>query len=611
MTTASWPGEAVTERVLWIGADTRPLCLRLHLPGSGEVRGGVLLCPPLGREANVTHATYRQLAEELALAGLVAARLDYVGTGDSAGSQREPGNVAAWVESVTQGVQALRAFAEVPVTVLGMTMGGLLAASALAGAPDPVDLLVLWDPSASGRGWLREQRALLLIGAGSSGFGAVATPGDAAELEAASRGRENLFDIPSFAYRTEDAADIQQLSFQRVRGKLANRVVVFERPDRPLGTQVKERLASENVEWRSAHGQVDLLVIASDYAVVPVTTLREVVASVSDGALAVPRPLVLPEAAPKRFTHPDADGVPQAIIEEHVRLGPVGLVGVTSRPDNPLPGAPLLILLGNSNEPHTGPSRAWVELSRQWAAEGLSTLRVCLSGLGDSPVRPGQIPQIIYAEEALEDIKDVIEATNDPAGHGGASNVVLVGLCSGGYEAIEGALAFGARGVCVMGLLPGAGLPFELLGGNTPRPVHSGAETRRQAAIPVNGWLRRGSQSRRAWEVAARVPQFVWAIADRLGLLPSPARPLKRLSAAGIDTLFIVGTRDARAYRVFAAGLIRRLQRRGFLHMHYVPALDHGMLRAGPRERALALVDSHVRSTYLAPKANVDAPAPH
>ena len=266
----------------------------------------------------------------------------------------------------------------------------------------------------------------------------------------------------------------------------------------------------------------------------------------------------------------------------------------------------MLVLLGNSNEPHTGPSRAWVELSRGWAAAGLSTLRVCLSGLGDSPVRPGQRPQIIYANEALEDVKDILAATADPAGHGDASNVVLIGMCSGGYEAIEAALALGARGVCVVGLIPGAGSPNDLLKSSVPEPVRSGVETRRQAAIPIKGWLRRGSQSKWAWEIAARIPQFVWAICDRLDVIPSPARPLERLADAHVDTLFIVGTRDARAYRVFASGLIGRLERTGFLHMRYVPALDHGMLRAGPREHALALMDSHVRASFVAPFA----PAP-
>jgi dienelactone hydrolase len=75
-------------------------------------------------------------------------------------------------------------------------------------------------------------------------------------------------------------------------------------------------------------------------------------------------------------------------------------------------------------------------MARSWAAQGVRVLRVDLGGLGDSPTRQGRQPDVVYPAEAIEDVVDAARfiAPEDPEG------VVLVGLCSGGYHALEGAL---------------------------------------------------------------------------------------------------------------------------------------------------------------------------
>ena len=89
---------------LWFGPDDRPLFGWLHAPAARQVRGGVVLSPPLGFEAvNARHA-YRYLAEALSEAGFAALRFDYDGTGDSAGRQDDPGRVNAWSRSLHMAI---------------------------------------------------------------------------------------------------------------------------------------------------------------------------------------------------------------------------------------------------------------------------------------------------------------------------------------------------------------------------------------------------------------------------------------------------------------------------------------------------------------------------
>src|SRR5205085_10315692 len=75
--------------------------------------------------------------------------------------------------------------------------------------------------------------------------------------------------------------------------------------------------------------------------------------------------------------------------ERFVRLGPVGLFGVVTEVD-PDPDKPVVVLLNNSIDHHVGPNRMWVDLARRIALLGFPVARGDISGIGDSPTRPGQ-----------------------------------------------------------------------------------------------------------------------------------------------------------------------------------------------------------------------------
>ena len=55
----------MTATPLWFGPADRPLFGWLHVPDDGVVRGGAVLCPPVGYEAICAHRTFRVVAEEL------------------------------------------------------------------------------------------------------------------------------------------------------------------------------------------------------------------------------------------------------------------------------------------------------------------------------------------------------------------------------------------------------------------------------------------------------------------------------------------------------------------------------------------------------------------
>jgi alpha-beta hydrolase superfamily lysophospholipase len=180
---------------MWFGPEHRPLLGWLHLPEDGCARAAIVLCPPLGREAAACYRTYRVLASQLAAAGFGVLRFDYAGTGDSAGSQREPHQVEGWLASVRAAIDLAQTCGARRVVAIGMRMGATLAAVEVSRAA-PLDALVLWDACISGRSFLHEQQALQM-------FRAAAPPHDDGRVE-----------TPGFRYSGDTVKDMASLEGQ-------------------------------------------------------------------------------------------------------------------------------------------------------------------------------------------------------------------------------------------------------------------------------------------------------------------------------------------------------------------------------------------------------------
>lgn len=105
------------------------------------------------------------------------------------------------------------------------------------------------------------------------------------------------------------------------------------------------------------------------------------------------------------------------------------LVGIVTEPAGDaihLMGTRPAIIVSNVGLNHrTGPNRVWVELARRMASKGFVTLRFDMDGLGDSAVRPVNLPD---AERYAIDMREAVDFVLKKAR---LSRVALVGLCSG------------------------------------------------------------------------------------------------------------------------------------------------------------------------------------
>ncbi|MEM7316511.1 MAG: alpha/beta hydrolase family protein [Planctomycetota bacterium] len=143
--------------------------------------------------------------------------------------------------------------------------------------------------------------------------------------------------------------------------------------------------------------------------------------------------------------------------ERVVRFGPGNsLMGILTEPDSEsaVPNAPIAVIPNAGVVHRVGPFRLHVWLARRLAAAGFATLRLDLSGLGDSAVRPGKVAG---DDRALMDISDAMDYLSQSRN---ANSFVLAGLCSGAFNAHRASV----RDERVLGAVFIDGIAFRTLG---------------------------------------------------------------------------------------------------------------------------------------------------
>jgi alpha-beta hydrolase superfamily lysophospholipase len=585
---------------VWLKGGGWPLFGLLQEPARPAC-GAVVLCPPLFGEQFAAQPLYRAVSHALAERGLIVLRFDYEGSGDSGGPSSGPGRLEAWLDGVDRAVVSARERCDGPIALLGVRSGALVAAAACERRGD-VDAIVLWDPWRSGRAFLRRERAL-----------------QAMLLRTSPSSRQ--VEVPGFVV---DAATADTLSGLRLAPRLrARRALLVVRPGSERSTvPLAARRGGSAVRTtadvlEAAPGEQEALFEMEPLRRrVPVVTAASVVRWLADAVTGLggrPGGGTLPPhaAGERRPVRPAtvagnlAVAIPPAapgevtVFERAVRIGPHGLFGVetfrgtagapdgSDAPDTPDgsdvpdtadgsvgpdapagPDAPVVLFLPSATDSHIGPNRLWVTLARRWAALGAHCIRADFSGLGESGARPGRPELVMRAPEAFDDVAEMVEAA------GGPRRVVLVGLCSSAYQALESALELEPLAVlCVNPILRFT--PPEVAHGD-------GVSPRRRLCLP-----------RPAWEADARriLPEPAGrALASarrRLQRARSSRRTdgslIRQLTSHGVGVYCVCGEYEAHQLAMF--GLVDRPA--DGLRIEVMPDLDHGLAVAAQRDRVM------------------------
>lgn len=526
-------------------------------PAAGGSARGVLVLPPLGYAWWSTHRTLRVLAEALAADGHVVARLDYHGTGDSAGDQAGDGRVTAWRQSVADAVGDLRAQGCEHVSLVGVGLGGTLAL--IDGERLGADAIALWAPVVDGKRWARQVRLL-----------AEAAPEDA-DCPA------GTLSAAGVVFSTEALADIGALSATALPCAPASRVLVV---DGNPHAKLVDHLTSlgVDVDARSVAGGEQALEAGAEDAVVPVDVVEAIRAWL--GPAASSSSGVTP-ATPRTRTLMRWRG--GEVEESVVRLGVAQRTAVRCAPVGGPATPGTVVFLNSGAEPHVGPGRAWVELARDLALRGHASYRVDWCGWGESPWRGSpldrpEMPRAVgrsaagrpYASDA---VAQTIELVRDFRGEG-HDDVVLCGLCASAWAALRAVLEVDVAGVVAMNpqlyLEPG------------DRFWNTMPDARRGRAQEI-AELHAGAASGR------------WDAEDRTGDHPPAARWLDRLAAVATPVTMVFAEGDD-GIEYLSLRIPRRLaeaQQRG-VRVVELEGVDHAMHRMWTRPRVAEAIAAAV-----------------
>ncbi len=586
-------------RPVWFGPEETPI-FGLVNAVEGDVRGAVVLCYPLGREHLSAYGTFALLAARLADLGLLALRFDYRSTGDSFDRVESEASSSQLLEDVRHAIDYVRGLGATRISVAGMRVGALLAAQ--AASTEPLANVVMWDPCSRGRSFIRAQRVLSL-GVPSSGVSGTGT------------GTEG---VPGLYLPPQILEEVATLELGEGSASLADRVLVLTREGSPPDRRLVDPLVLPNAEYQEVTGQAELLDMPTPLQVVPRDALASVVGWFDQATPASKHPICLPDpdgtvVAP----WPGADGDDAAlIVEQGVRLGPKGLFGISVQPKEEA-GGPVFLFVSVANEHRLGPGRLWVQLSRRLAAAGLPSLRLDLGGTGDSP-GPILAPDDVYSYQAVDEVVQAAEAVmgGDPA------NVVLVGVCSGGYHSLEAAVRLSPGGI--YGINPTVFFdPPETNGGGPANPgrhfnlpMPSGGAIRGKVVsmrwveqrIPPVKWAGRrfpeGTMRARRLARGAIVAMgrpvrkaSWWARSRRGSTSHGPAAALAQLARAGTDVFLICGPEELRPFAK-APELLGSPSGRGRLHLELIPPLDHALRRPSDREDVTKAILAHLDQQF-------------
>lgn len=533
---AQRPAVATTGR--WFGDPARPLMGWLTTPAAGPTAAGVLMLPDVGAQYWSSHFTTRAIAERLAEAGHTVLRIDYDGTGDSAGDQWDPGRLAAWRASAATGAEELRTLGCQRLTVVGVRLGAMLALA--DGAALQADEVVAWAPESSGK---RYGRALRLLGeeipddAGVTSGGVVFTPATLDDLATLDLGK--LDTAPA-----RNVLLLGDVSKKLVRHltSLGGQVDAVD----PGGSEAAFDRPTEDAE--TAWPIVDAIA-----AWVPPPT-------------SAPMP-ARPDMAADARTHATIDWDGHRLTERVVAV--TDLVGVLTEPESPRENPCTVVFLNAGSSSHVGPGRAWVEYARFVAAAGHRALRIDWRGWGESP-DDGHAPGRPYDRHTYDETVRLVEALH-AEGH---ERVVLTGLCASAWMALR--VVRDAPVAGVMALNPQMYWQWG-------DPVLSQVDT---------GIERTDKRLREEWGRRWKV----WTALDVVGHRPPVARWLEELSAARVHVLTLFSERDDGL--CFLQNRVQRrldrILRQGYVHVEEVLGIDHGMHRAWLRPQMVAAMLRHL-----------------
>ncbi|WP_380786278.1 alpha/beta hydrolase [Sphingomonas sp. R86521] len=502
----------------------------LHLPPTGATTAapplGVVLCAAFAQEEMCTHYGLMILADRLAARGMPTLRFDYGGTGDSADGEVTLASLRA---DVVRAVACLRQESGAgAVALCGLRLGSAVAAAAAAEIEGVVGVAML-APIVTGQAFLRETRA-------AASVSSLANLDPVPKLDS-----DRPLNTNGFLWSAALQRDIATIDLTAIPPPAPHMLLAPGRPDRKLPPFAASLRAQGTAVTEVPFVDYDAYMQDPTTHEVPAATF----AAVETWLAALPHAETVAAAPVSVAPVLTLDGCEEIPL----RFGSGNAVfGMLCRPTgHAAPVAALLLHEGSSH--HIGDGRAYVALARRLAQAGIASLRMDLTGMGDSPAGANMRSPYFDPERLTE-----VFAGIDLLERHGYPKVVAFGLCSGADAAWNAGLADErVVGIFIINLqkfLWNYGDDLRVIARNSKRTLRSYARSMRNPAEWRRALSGKGDLLGIARVLAKRgLSQGFHAVK---GLMPpapgsEPAivrEQLRMLAARDVETLLIFSDED-------------------------------------------------------------------
>lgn len=373
-------------------------------------RMGVILCAAFAQEEICTHYGLMLLADRLAAAGMPTLRFDYGGTGDSVDVDVA---LSGFEDDVARAVDVLRDRAGVgAVALCGLRLGAAVAAR-VAPRIERVAGVAMLAPVLTGQTFLRETRA-------------AASVSSLAQLDPVPKADSDTpLNTNGFRWSGAFQREVAGIDLTAIAPPAPHVLLATIRSDRraaALATALRDQGASVT---ERPFADYEAYVRDPTTHEMPLETFAAVEAWLGE----LPRgDDPVPARAPVTVC---PTLVADTYEEAPMRFGP-DVFGMLCRPVG-MPAAPIAaLLLHEGSSHHIGNGRAYVALARQLAGAGIASLRMDLTGMGDSPAGDNTRSPYFDLERQSE-----IRAAIDVLEGAGYPEAFALGLCSGADAAFQ------------------------------------------------------------------------------------------------------------------------------------------------------------------------------
>jgi hypothetical protein len=414
-----------------------------------------------------------------------------------------------------------------------------------------------------------------------------------------------LQEAAGFTTTAETRANLAGIDLLKLDAPPAAEILTLERDDLPPSEAWPKKLLSQGaaVEQRRLVGYVDMMRDAHA-SKVPADAIAGALdwLQAREGVAARAAPVLPP--APGTVSTPISEaGQPlreTAAFLDAERL----LFGIVTEMEQPArPVRDVVVLLNSGTIHHIGPSRLYVAIARTCAARGIAAVRLDLSGVGESGLRPGEQENSPYADSARTDVRQAVEFT---ARRFPDARIHLIGLCSGAYHGLKAAVAGnGLRSIVVVNPLtffwkPGMSLEYA--------DFQVTSETNRYArsAGTLASWLKllRGqvdllAAGRVFWkrfQVRARNSSRELARLCGFKLQDDLAAELRSVARQHTEMYFVFSATDPGHSLLLEQGgrIVGKLVRAEQMRISIVQGADHTFTSHWNREQLLGLLMAHL-----------------